>query len=575
MKSASSAKAKNSAASLLSKGQAGLLQAVASSAGAEVRNTYSALSSVSGTTFALIKSETQTTEQMLEELAKLPEVLAASPNYIQHLNAEPKDPYFTSGDLWGMEAIRAPEAWDVTVGSEDIYVAIIDTGIDTGHEDLMGNLDKNLSRNFVEGGNPRDLKDSVGHGTHVAGTIGAVGDNGTGVVGVNWKVGLIALKVFDDKGIADNSYIIAALNYLVDLMKAKPDLKLAAVNYSLGEWLSETPEVVRSTPMYLAFKVLNDMDRAAIVVAAGNEGVEVGAPAPFDDPVIRDDGKPKNEFRKGWYCYPASYPGLDNMIVVGALSAPRGKAADFSNWSETKVDIAAPGVGIYSTVPEENLYSTVPRSYEALYGTSMATPHVTGAVALLSARYPEKTPSDLKAYLLEFANAKVNPVPRPWLDEDYEKYEVYKNANPEGKKVSRRGLLDVKAALDALGDPSVKFYTITATTEGDGRVEPSGAVRVRGGKAQTFTFIPDSGYEVSNVLVDKVPQGPVSQYTFSNVGEEHTLSAYFIPVPTPPPAPEPTPKPMPNRGSGGGCSAGASTIVMFVVLGLALCGKKD
>ncbi|NLL36839.1 MAG: S8 family serine peptidase [Fretibacterium sp.] len=582
LKSTSSAEAKNSAASALPHGRACLLQAVASSAGAEVQSTYSALSSVSGTTFALIKSETQTTEEMLEELAKWPEILAASPNYIQHLNAEPKDPYFTSGDLWGMEAIRAPEAWDETVGSEDVYVAIIDSGIDTDHEDLKDNLDTELSRNFVaesdedENVDPSHFEDGGGHGSHVAGTIGAVGDNGTGVVGVNWKVKLIVLRVLNDEGLGRTSDIIAALNYLVELMKERPDLRLVAVNLSLGGYEPVTPEDIQTNPEYLAYKILNDMDRAVIIVAAGNEGMEVGAPTPFDDPVIRKNGKPRDGFKRGWYCYPASYPGLSNMIVVGA-SAPKGEAADFSNWSETKVDLVAPGVDIYSTVPQLPEIEEEPGykhgecgGYVNWDGTSMATPHVTGAVALLAARYPEKTPSELKAYLLEFASADVNPVPQPWLDEYYEKYEEYKNANPEGKKVSRQGLLDVKAALDALADPDVKFHTITASAERGGRVEPSGAVRVRGGKAQTFTFIPDSGYEVFNVLVDKVPQGAVSQYTFSNVSEAHTLSAYFVQTPPPEPAPEPTPKPMPNRGSGGGCSAGTGAIAMFALLGAVL-----
>ncbi|NLL36838.1 MAG: S8 family serine peptidase, partial [Fretibacterium sp.] len=523
---------------------------------------YSALSSVSGTTFALIKSETQTTEEMLEELAKRPEVLAASPNYLSRLNrTEPDDPYFTSGDLWGMEAIRAPEAWDETSGDETVYVAVIDTGIDTDHEDLKGNLDLDLSRNFAEGGNPRDLKDSVGHGSHVAGIIGAVGDNGTGVVGVNWKVGLITLKVSEGRYIPDNN-IINALDYLAGLMKDKPDLRLAAVNLSLGDWYPETPEEVRSTPMYLAYKVLNDMDRAVIVVAAGNDGLEVGKPAPFNDPInieVTGQLKSRDLFEAGDYCYPASYPGLDNMIVVGA-SAPEGEAAVFSNWSETKVDLAAPGVGIYSTVPRNE--------YEENGGTSMAAPHVTGAVALLAASSPDMGPSELKAYLLEFASADVNPVPKPFPFSDKSSmFEPYENINSDGQTLSRRGLLDVKAALDALASPDVRFHNITASAEGGGRVEPSGAVRVRDGADQTFTFIPDSGYKVLIVLVDKVPQDSVSQYTFSNVSSDHTLSAYFVQIP-------PTPKYMPGS-SGGGCDAGLGAIATFALLGAVLLRRKD
>ena len=410
------------------------LAALAAASGARVAQAYGALSEAGDGVFALVRSETGTAEQLVEALRARTDVLAASQNYITRAMQDPDDPRYASGELWGLSAIRAPEAWDVATGSTDVYVAVADTGIYAAHEDLQANLDTRLSRNFTRINEktpavPSDYADAHGHGTHVAGTIGAVGNNGLGVTGVNWTTRLIALRILGADGSGPTSWTVDALNYLISLLRSNSQMKVAAVNLSLGGYASIPPARAQAIlPIWRAYKILDDMDRTVIVVAAGNEGLEVGKPAPYDDP-----GDPANpEFKKGDYCYPASFTGLKNMIVVGAVSAD-ATAADFSNWSPTAVHLAAPGVRILSTITPQPKGAI----YAHLDGTSMATPHVAGAAALLASRYPNATASQIKEALLKGADGNRNPV-------------ATAPTNGSGAKLSQYGYLDVKKALDIL-----------------------------------------------------------------------------------------------------------------------------
>lgn len=433
---------------------------VAESAGAEVKKTWPALSEARGKVFTLMASDTKTTEELMAELNADPRVIGVCPNFKVRAVAEPNDTYYANNSLWGLKAIRANEAWDETTGSDTIYVAVADTGIYAEHEDLKDNVDLTYSRNFANGNNPDpatggSFNDGNGHGTHVSGTIGAVGNNGKGVVGVNWKVKIIALKVLDDNGEGYMSWSLGALDYLVGLLHDNPDLKIPAVNFSLGGWADATPSEVEAEkdPYWEAFKALDDLNRTVIVVAAGNEGLEVGAPAPFDDT--------RNGFyKKGYYVYPASLTGLDNMVVVAAVNQ-EGRSPTFSNWSSTSVHFGAPGVAIMSTATPVGDYNGQRGLYYATQqGTSMATPHAAGAVALLASKYPDLGAGDLKAALLAGANGSVN-------------YTASSPYNFGGQKLSSNGLLDVKGALDVLSG-AIPASGISIAPAGDFNLQAGG-----------------------------------------------------------------------------------------------------
>jgi subtilisin family serine protease len=300
-----------------------------------------------------------------------PRVLAAQPDYLVQLDATPNDPSF--GSLWGLHNtgqsggvsdadIDAPAAWDVTVGSGQTVVAVIDTGVDWRHPDLAANIWTNPGEiagngydddgngyvddvhgyDFVnDDGNPMD---DNGHGTHVAGTIGAVGNNGRGVVGVNWNVQIMALKFLGDDGSGYTSDALRALNYAV----------ANGATISNNSWGGGG----FSSAMLAAIRDARSTGHI-FVAAAGNDGSNNDSNA----------------------AYPANYDS-DNVVSVAALDR-YDNLASFSNYGASTVDIGAPGVGILSTTPN-NTYSTYS-------GTSMAAPHVTGVLALVRDRHPDWT----------------------------------------------------------------------------------------------------------------------------------------------------------------------------------------
>ena len=455
--------------------------------GASVAETYETLSEIEGKIFVLVRSSTKSTEQLISDLKKRPDVITASPNYYAKrqsfsVSEFPNDP---SADLcWGLKAINAPDVWDVTTGNENIYACVVDSGV-YKHPDLTGNIAAEYGFNTQTVSGDYDLRnvswdsDFIGHGTHVAGTIGAVGNNNIGVAGVNWNVRIIPVRVFDNKNAFETiNFEIRALNYVANLLRKNPDLKLAALNFSLGAALPVTPQEMQSDVYYMAYQALDSLNRTLIVVAAGNSGVETGAAALFDDPGSNP------QFKKGDYFYPASFTGLNNLIVVGAIDSD-DTAPSFTNWGE-KVDIAAPGVNILSTYSPIAIGGRYPAMYRYSSGTSMSAPHVTGAAALLMSAYPNATPSQIKAALLEGANKNKNPLVYPfagfvkdfvaewtqYLDNGIETgiiapesrdaeieritrnaeelYAPYKQLDGNGR-VSRMGMLDVKASYELLG----------------------------------------------------------------------------------------------------------------------------
>ncbi|MBO9540630.1 S8 family serine peptidase [bacterium] len=285
--------------------------------------------------------EGSTVEETIAKLRHDPNVVYAEPDYIYHATdirsqATTDDPMLSQ--LWGIKKIQAPEAWDTTTGDEAVTVAVVDTGVDYNHEDLAGKVIK--GPDF--GNNDNDPMDDQGHGTHVAGTIAGIGNNGKGVVGVAYKTKILAIKVLGSDGSGSTSAIAQGI------LKAQ-EMGARVINLSLGG-PQEASVLKDALDKVTAKGVL-------CVVASGNDN-------------------------KSTPNYPAAYP---NALSVGATDQS-DKRTVFSNYASS-VDIAAPGLDILSSTGG---------SYKKMSGTSMASPHVAGAAALLLAKYPSLTPQQVR-----------------------------------------------------------------------------------------------------------------------------------------------------------------------------------
>lgn len=248
----------------------------------------------------------------------------------------------------GVNMIEAPKIWEKSEKGAGVVVAIIDTGCQTNHPDLKGAIIG--GKNFSDDGKKEDFSDNVGHGTHVAGTIGAI-INDQGVVGVAPKVSLLILKVFDKDGFARNEKIIDAINHAI-AYKGPNGEKVRVINMSFG---SPVPD------KNFHDAIIRAVDSDILVVCASGNEREV------------TDTKDR-------VSYPAYYP---ECVCVGAIDLKK-EMAPFSN-ANNEVDLVAPGVGILSTFPigiDDDDVDTDP-GYAVLNGTSMASPHVAGAAALI------------------------------------------------------------------------------------------------------------------------------------------------------------------------------------------------
>ena len=331
----------------------------------------------------------------IKQISKNPAVEYAEPNYIVRAIGMPDDPDFVS--LWGLNNtgqdngtvdadIDALEAWDTTTGSSDVVIGVIDSGVDYNHPDLQANMWVNPNEipgnnidddgnGFVDDihgvstmnddGDPMDLN---GHGSHVAGTIGASGDNGVGVVGVNWDVSIIGCQFLDEEGSGYTSDGLECVNYMTDL-KVNHGVNIVATNNSWGG----------GGPTQAMEDAINEGGEAGIlfIAAAGNSGVD-------------NDATPS---------YPASY---DTDYVMAVASTDRNDDLSIfrsgsSSYGLTSVDLGAPGSAILST--------TTNNTYSVYSGTSMATPHVTGAAALVWSLNPELTAVEMKNLLMNTGDA--------------------------------------------------------------------------------------------------------------------------------------------------------------------------
>ncbi|WP_457640542.1 S8 family serine peptidase [Persephonella sp.] len=359
--------------------------------------------------------EGKTLEQFIEELKKREDVLYVEPNYILKALALPNDPdfYDSNGNpQWWWSVINAPDAWDITTGSKTVYIAVVDTGVDYTHPDLKGNLwvntgellntdnnsngiddgcensdDKDgngyvddcyginaLCYEYDQNGKPvynktllgcnrPDAYDDDGHGTHVAGIIGAVTNNGEGVAGVNWNIKIIPCKFLDGSGNGSLEGEILCLDY-INKLKTQKGLNIIALNASYGG--KYTASDIEKTK-------ISSLSDILFITAAGNEG----------------------ENNETINFYPCNYD-LDNQICVGASDETNNRvlftANLASNYGINKVKIFAPGREILSTY--------LGNQYMNISGTSQAAPFVTGAVGLLYSKDSSLTVSQIKEKIM-------------------------------------------------------------------------------------------------------------------------------------------------------------------------------
>ncbi len=397
----------------------------------------------------------ESTEKFIARLKEDPNVVSAIPNYIMRRQAAktPNDPLWAR--QWGPAAAKAPQVWGHGTGASETVVAVIDSGVIYDHPDLKDNMFV-ISRELAEkmraesGGvisgdfagshgawyhseislfpgsspypvvpigpaptiagelsdidntsepeNMSRLGDITGHGTHVAGIIGAVGNNGAGVAGVNWQVKILPVNVFSCHfflgDTAEISDTIRGIDFVVAAKRAGANIRVA--NMSLGMWA--LPEEMEGSAYDLKIKEMNDLG-ILLCMASGNDG--------------EDLDNPQNALRKGKRFYPACFR-YDNTISVGALKEAEGAVTpdvSYTDYSPSGkwVDLFAPGTEILSTCRTSKLIGNIwdASGYKSISGTSMAAPCVAGAAALLFSFDQSKSAAEVKAMLLAGADGSI------------------------------------------------------------------------------------------------------------------------------------------------------------------------
>lgn len=313
-----------------------------------------------------------TLNRVISEYKEDPNIEIAEPVLVLESQLTPSDPRYN--ELWGMQKIQAPQAWDITTGSSNVIVSVIDTGIDFNHEDLQGNIWTNVGEtgggketngidddangyiddwrgyDFATYGKSRDNDptDGHGHGTHVSGTIAAVANNGVGVAGVTWNTKIMALKGLSDSGTGYTEDLAEAIVYAADN-------GARVLNNSWGGYGT-------SVMLEDVINYAHDSQNVVVVVAAGNDSEDAQNHTPAN---------------------------IANAITVSATGSD-DTIAYFSNYGE-KIDVAAPGVSILSSTPNN--------TYSSWSGTSMATPHVAGAAALILSKFSALSPEQVRQAL--------------------------------------------------------------------------------------------------------------------------------------------------------------------------------
>lgn len=420
-------------------------------------------------------NRTVSVEQAVQRAKADPRVEFAEPDYFVYASdTVPNDPRFN--DLWGMYSvgcsqcaadqqtlsIDATRAWDITTGSDNIVVAVLDTGVELQHEDLKANAWVNpspgiLGPPFVDDVNGWNFYDDNNqtfkpgtstsqsedfHGTHVAGSIGAVGNNGLGVAGVAWHVKLMVLKFLGGtQGKGSTSNAVRGIQYAIDMRNRGVNVRVINASWGGGS---------DSQALRQAIAAANDAG-ILFVAAAGNGGTNI-------------DDNPD---------FPAAYAkDLANALSVAALGQD-GYMASFSNFGHASVSVAAPGTNILSTYTGPD--------YRVLQGTSMSAPYISGIAVLLWAHEPSLTPAQVKERIIDTSEPSA----------------------PLVSKLARSGRANAYDALTnripPIQRPSIVAVNFTRTAviiDGFGFVDGSAMIEANGSPLPNVSY--DSSFSLAN-----------------------------------------------------------------------------
>lgn len=463
-----------------------------------------------------------------------PDVEYAEPNYIRSVRSTvPNDPLFTL--QWELRNTFSPgldismcPAWDIIKGNSGLVIAVLDSGIDYTHPDLAGNIWANPGEpscsgttdndhdgyvadcrgwNFVSDNN--NPMDDEGHGTHVSGTIGAVGNNSLGIAGMIWNVKIMPLKILDNRGIGTVSDEAAAIEYAIAKGAKIMNASFAGDTFSNVE--------------FDAIKAANAAGILLVTAAGNGNNGAVGS---------NNDSVP---------VYPGNYD-LPNIISVAATDQS-DQLASFSNFGSTTVHVAAPGVSILSTVPpavQAQFCGISPLAgYEYCDGTSMAAPHVTGLAGLISSYYPGLNPSQVKAMIMRYVDTL------PTLQ----------------GVIKSGGRINAYKALSSLLAPTGLSVNAQSSTQAiltwhDNATGEDGYKIERKALGGDFAEVAQAGPNVTTYTDGGL--SPSTQYTyrvraFNSIPVASGYSNETSVTTLPGPAPTPT------SSSGGGCSVGRSS----------------
>jgi subtilisin family serine protease len=442
---------------------------------AEINENIDEAEYVGSTHVMRFHSRSKNIDTLISELSRRADVEYAEPNYIVHAIAIPDDPSF--GQLWGLQNtgqpilgvsgkpgadISAPLAWDISTGSTANVVAVVDTGINYTHPDLAANIwsapttfsvtiGSNRitcpagSHGFNAISNTCDPMDDNNHGTHVSGTIGASGNNGLGVVGVNWKASIMGSKFLDASGSGTLANAINAIDFAIQtktIFGGAANIRVLSNSWGGGGFSQALLDEINKANA-------NDM---LFVAAAGNSASNNDV-TPF---------------------YPSNYDA-PNVVAVAATDN-KDSLASFSNYGTTTVDLGAPGVSVLSTIKDG--------SYSYFSGTSMATPHVSGAAILILSKCALNTTA-LKANILN----NVDPI-----------------SSLTGKTVTG-GRLNVNKAIRACSAAPAPDFSLSAT--------PSSQTVIQGASTSyTINIIPSGGFTLPVTLdVSGLPGKAITSFS--------------------------------------------------------------